>query len=251
MPRDGLRAAIQDRESAPQTEEIEKMKMELLRTRFEDQRRSEVRRAAVTPVEGRPAGGLKPWREIVTPHLDVASGRYQQAEFAADLWQVYQGEGVDEYKHPVEFFRRTFITDGLRQLLVRAIRRLKGQSGDPVVELQTNFGGGKTHSMLALFHLFSGVSAADLPGVETLVKEAETGVVPGVKRAVLVGTRISPGQPSKKPDGTTVHTLWGEMAWQLGGKDGYALVAEDDRKATNPGDALTKLFNKYALSDSD
>lgn len=232
--------------SAPQIDEIEKMKMELLRTRFEDQRRSEVRRAAVTPVEGKPIGGLKPWREIITPHPDVASGRYQQAEFAADLWQVYQGEGSDEYKHPVEFFRRTFITDGLRQLLVRAIRRLKGTGGDPVVELQTNFGGGKTHSMLALFHLFSGVSAADLPGVDTLVKEAETGVVPGVKRAVLVGTRISPGQPSKRPDGTVVHTLWGEMAWQLGGKDGYALVAEDDCKATNPGDALTKLFNKYA-----
>ncbi len=180
------------------------------------------------------------------PHPDVASGRYQQAEFAADLWQVYQNEGSDEYKHPVEFFRRTFITDGLKQLLVTGLRRLKGMGGDPVVELQTNFGGGKTHSMLALYHLFSGAAATDLPGVDALVKEAGNGVAAGVKRAVLVGTKISPGQPSTKPDGTVVRTIWGEMAWQLGGREGYKMVAADDEKATNPGDTLTKLFNKYS-----
>src|SRR4051794_17842037 len=89
--------------AAPQADDVEKMKMELLRTRFEDQRRTEVRRTAVAPVEGRPAGGLRPWREVVVPHPDVASGSYQQAEFAADLWQVYTGDAKDEYKHPVEF----------------------------------------------------------------------------------------------------------------------------------------------------
>ena len=93
---------------------------------------------------------------MVTPHKDVASGRYQQAEFAADLWQVHLGEGTDEYKNPVEFFRRTYLTESLKQMLVGAVRRISGQGGDPVVQLQTNFGGGKTHSMLALYHLFSG-----------------------------------------------------------------------------------------------
>lgn len=232
--------------AAPQVDEIEKMKMELLRTRFEDQRRSEVRRASVTPVEGKPAGGLKPWREIVTPHPDVASGRYQQAEFAADLWQVYLGEANDEYKHPAEFFRRTFITDGLKQLLVGAIKRLSGSGGDPVVELQTNFGGGKTHSMLALYHLFGGTPAADMAGVDALVKEAGTEVTKGVKRAVLVGNRIPPGTPLKKPDGCVIHTLWGELAWQLGGKTGYAIVKEADESASNPGDKLRELFKKFS-----
>ena len=75
----------------------------------------------------KPQGSLKPWREVVTPHPDVASGRYKQAEFAADLWQVYQKEGTDEYKHPTEFFRRTFPTEGLRRLLSQAILRLTGQ----------------------------------------------------------------------------------------------------------------------------
>ena len=232
--------------SAPEAEEVEKRKMELLRLRFEEQRRAETRKAAVAPVEGRPAAHLKPWREVVTPHPDVASGRYQQAEFAADLWQVYLGEGSDEYRDPTEFFRRTFLTEGLKQLLTRAVERLSGSGGDPVVELQTNFGGGKTHSMLALYHLFSGAPAAELPGVDDLLKQSDLTLPKGVRRAVFVGTKISPGQPHKKPDGTVVRTLWGEIAWQLGGKEGYKLVNEADETATNPGDGLRELFNRYA-----
>jgi predicted AAA+ superfamily ATPase len=232
--------------SAPQAAEVEQMRMDLLRVQFDEQRRSEMRKASFQPTEGKPQGGLLPWREVVTPHPDVSSGRYQQAEFAADLWQVYQNEGSDEYKHPTEFFRRTFLTAGLRQLLERGLARLAGQGGDPVVELQTNFGGGKTHSMLALWHLFSGTPAAELPGAEELVKEAGIPVAKGVRRVVLVGTKISPGHPQKKPDGCLVRTLWGEIAWQLGGKEGYKLVEDDDKNATNPGDTLKKLFNKYA-----
>ncbi|GAB6187537.1 Swt1 family HEPN domain-containing protein [Thermopirellula anaerolimosa] len=232
--------------SAAEAEEVEKQKMELLRLRFEEQRRTEARKTAVAPVEGRPTKDLKPWREVVTPHPDVASGRYQQAEFAADLWQVYLSEGSDEYRDPTEFFRRTFLTEGLKQLLTRAVERLSGSGGDPVVELQTNFGGGKTHSMLALYHLFSGTAAANLPGVDDLLKQSGLTLPEGVRRAVFVGTKISPGQTHKKPDGTVVHTLWGEIAWQLGGKAGYKLVKEADETATNPGDALRELFNKYA-----
>jgi predicted AAA+ superfamily ATPase len=232
--------------SAEQASEIGQMRMDLLRVQFDEQRRGEMRKASFTPTESKPQGGLKPWREVVTPHPDVALGRYQQAEFAADLWQVYQNEGTDEYKHPTEFFRRTFITEGLKRLLQGALERMAGTGGDPVVELQTNFGGGKTHSMLALWHTFSGAPAAEMPGVEELVKEAGVPIASGVKRAVLVGTKIPPGQPHKKPDGTVVRTLWGELAWQLGGKAGYKLVKDADETATNPGDALTELFNKFS-----
>lgn len=232
--------------SADEASDIGQMRMDLLRVQFEEQRRGEMRKASFTPTEGKPQGGLKPWREVVTPHPDVASGRYQQAEFAADLWQVYQNEGSDEYKHPTEFFRRTFITEGLKRLLLGAVERLAGTGGDPVVELQTNFGGGKTHSMLALWHAFSGAAASEMPGLEELVKAAATPLAGGVRRAVLVGTKISPGQPHKKRDGTVVRTLWGELAWQLGGKEGYKLLKQADETGTNPGDALTDLFNKYA-----
>jgi hypothetical protein len=126
------------------------MKMELLRLRFDEQVRGEKRKSAGTVIESQAATTLTAWRDIVTPHKDVASGRYQQAEFAADLWQVYLGEGSDEYRQPSEFFRRTFLTESLKRLLVGATQRVVGAGGDPVVQLQTNFGGGKTHSMLAL-----------------------------------------------------------------------------------------------------
>ncbi len=238
--------------SAPEATEVERQKQELLRLRFEEEARRASRHAAVAPVEGRPATGLRPWREVVTPHPDVASGRYLQAEFAADLWQVYLGEGADEYRDPVQFFERTFLTDGLRRLLIGALRRLSGEPADPVIELQTNFGGGKTHSMLALYHLFSGTPISKLPGIENMLRDhgVQHSEIPNpqspIRRVVLVGNKISPGQPSRKPDGTLVHTLWGELAWQLGGAEGYAEVAEDDRRATNPGDALRRLFNRYA-----
>jgi predicted AAA+ superfamily ATPase len=231
--------------SAPQADEIEKVKMELLRLRFDEQVRGEKRKSAGTAIESTAAGNLKPWREVITPHQDVASGRYQQAEFAADLWQVHLGEGTDEYRDPVEFFRRTYLTESLKGLLAGAICRLSGQGGDPVVQLQTNFGGGKTHSMLALYHLFSGISPTVLAGMDAVMQVAEITTLPTVRRVVLVGNKISPGNPSIKPDGTKICTLWGELAWQLGGKTAFARVKADDEKATSPGDVLRELFIEY------
>ena len=231
--------------SAPQSEELDRLKMELLRVRFDEQTRGERRKQVGAAIESAAAAGLKPWREVITPHADVASGRYQQAEFAADLWQVHLGEGTTEYKDPVEFFRRTYLTESLRRLLTRAVQRLAGEGGDPVVDLQTNFGGGKTHSMLALYHLFSGAATGDLMDVEQIMQDAGPDRLPSVTRVVLVGNKISPGNPSIKHDGTTVRTLWGELAWQLGGKSAFERVRADDERATSPGDVLRELLNEY------
>ncbi|PIE22549.1 MAG: AAA+ family ATPase [Planctomycetota bacterium] len=236
-----LLTAVSSREAG----EVEKMRMELLRVRFDQEVRNEKRKSAGTAIESQATGQLKPWREIVSPHKDVASGRYQQAEFAADLWQVHIGEGADEYRDPIEFFRRTFLTESLKGMLVGAVRRLASEGGDPVVQLQTNFGGGKTHSMLALYHLFSGVVPGELPGIDAVLQEAEVNELPAVKRVVLVGNKISPGNPSIKADGTVVRTFWGELAWQLGGKEAFELLRADDERATSPGDVLRTLFNKY------
>ena len=238
--------------SSKQASQVEKMKSELQRLRFEEQARSQRRRtaAAVTAVA---ASGLPAWREVVNPHPDVASGHYQQAEFAADLWQVHLGEGSTEYRNPTEFFRRTYLTQSLRGLLANGLQRLNGQGGEPVVQLQTNFGGGKTHSMLALYHLFSGAQPGELDGIDDIMQTAEVTELPRVNRVVLVGNRISPGNPVTKPDGTQVRTLWGELAWQLGHAAGghsearaaYERVRADDENATNPGDALRQLLTDY------
>ena len=187
--------------AADEAVEVDKMRQDLLRSRFAEQARHTQRKAAVAPVEGQPAGGLKPWREVVTPHPDVASGRYQQAEFAADLHQVWRDEAADEYGKPVEFFRRTFLTDGLRELLLNAVRRFRKEGGDPVVELQTNFGGGKTHSMIALYHLAAGYPPHELPGVEAMLADGGLDAPPKARTAVLVGQMISPGVAYEKPEG--------------------------------------------------
>ncbi len=242
---DSMKLLLQAISAADQTRELERQTVEVLRTKFAEQTRTQSRR--VEAVEGKPLSGLPPWREVITPHEDVYSGRYEQAEFAADLAQVYRGEGADEYRDPKEFFRRTYLTDGLTRLLTGALKRLYGSGGDPVVELQTNFGGGKTHSMLALYHLFSGTRVSDLAGVEPLLRGAGVSFAVKANRAVLVGTALSPGQTATRPDGTVVRTLWGEMAWQLGGREGYAMVEEADRTGTSPGsNVLTDLFREFS-----
>jgi predicted AAA+ superfamily ATPase len=231
--------------SAPEADEVERMMMELRRLTFEEQVRTERRKGGGALIEMAVSGAIKPWREVVAPHVDVATGRYQQAEFAADLWQVHLGEGTDEYRDPREFFRRTFLTESLRKLLVSGIQRLSGAGGDPVVQLQTNFGGGKTHSMLALYHAVSGTPAAELPGVDAVMAAAGVANLPVARRVVLVGNKISPGNPVRKPDGTEVRTLWGELAWQLGGREAFLQMRLDDERATSPGDKLRELFNHY------
>ena len=243
---DGVQMLLQSVTASREAEEVMRAKEELLRLRYEEA----ARRAARAPAAvGAASGGLLPWRDVVTPHGDVASGNFAQAEFAADLAQVHRGEGADEYRDPAEFFRRTFITEGLRQLLTQAVQRLSGRAGVPVVDLQTTFGGGKTHSLLALYHLFSGVPLDRLPQeVQELVRAAGVDAPPSVRRAVLDGAKLRPGQPSEKPEGTVVRTLWGELAWQLGGADGYRLVAQADATATNPGDALIELFRRFGPS---
>lgn len=232
--------------AADEAVEIDRMRQDLLRARFAEQARQTQRKASVAPVEGQPAGGLRPWREVVTPHPDVASGRYQQAEFAADLHQVWRDEAVDEYGKPVEFFRRTFLTDGLRELLLNAARRFRREGGDPVIELQTNFGGGKTHSLIALYHLAAGYPPHELPGVEAMLAAAGVEAPPAARTAVLVGQMISPGVVHAKKEGIKVRTLWGELAYQLGGAEGYELVAEADQTGTSPGAALVDLLRRYS-----
>ncbi len=233
------------------------MKMELLRVRFDEQVRTEKRKTASPAVESQVTGQLKPWREVVTPHKDVASGKYQQAEFAADLWQVHLGEGTDEYRHPAEFFRRTYLTESLKQLLVGAVRRLTGAGGDPVVQLQTNFGGGKTHSMLALYHLFAGGKPGDLLGIDAVLKEAEVANLPKVKRVVLVGNKISPGNPVTErrrhccPDALGRARLATGLCGGRSERSAFNRIRADDEKATNPGDGCVNCsMNTDRVSSS-
>jgi predicted AAA+ superfamily ATPase len=242
---DSMQRLLSAVSAAEQADEIERQRLELLRQKFEDQARNKTRKISGPLHNGSNTSGLPPWREVITPQPDVASGTYQIAEFAADLGRVYKGEGSDEYRKPRDFFQRTFLTYGLRQLLGDALLRLSGKGGNPIVDLQTNFGGGKTHSLLALYHLFSGAPISDLVGLESLLQETNLTSPPTARRAVLVGYALAPGKARATSDGCLIHTLWGELAWQLLGREGYELVAEADRYGVSPGsETLSELFRR-------
>lgn len=196
---------------------------------------------------------LPSWRDIMQPHPDVAEGRYKAAEFAADLAQVSRGEGAYEYRDPVEFFSRTYITEGMAGLLVQSLQRIAGMGGEPVIKLKTAFGGGKTHSMLALYHMVRGTTSIDyIPNLKPVLERAGLTELPKANVAVLVGTALDPTRkknPANLP-GYTVSTIWGEMAYQLvtsaGKPELYAkYIREADRKGVSPGsENLKNLFNE-------
>jgi predicted AAA+ superfamily ATPase len=190
---------------------------------------------------------MKPWREVAVPHPDVLEGTFQQSEFAADITAVHTGRATREYQDAEAFFQRTFITEGMGLLLRSVAKRLNGGGGDPVIQLQTAFGGGKTHTMLAVYHLASRSCALkDLPGIPTLLDQAQLMDVPKARVAVLDGTSLSPGQPWKHGK-QQINTLWGELAWQLGGEEGLDLVKIADANGTSPGkDVIKTLLESYA-----
>ncbi|MEV5414519.1 Swt1 family HEPN domain-containing protein [Thermopolyspora sp. NPDC052614] len=229
-------------------DEVRKLRLDHQRSLYD----SEARRAAqsVTSLPSIEANGLKPWREIITPHPDVAAGKLDAAEFAADLHMVSTGQSAgEEYTDPIQFFRRTYLTEGLKDLLQRAVSRVgKDMNATPVWNLQTNFGGGKTHSMLALWHIFSGRPLMDFPQeiIDLFAGTDVSAIGTQVSRAALVGNHIDPAAGKVKEDGTHVHTLWGELAWQLGGRKAYEIVRQADEAHTNPGDALHRLIAAYS-----
>lgn len=220
---------------------------ELLRLRFDAEAKQAVKAPEEEAIIRTTPAGLRPWRLVVNPHPDVASGRYILADFVANIADVKAGAATAEYGDPGEFFRRTYLTEGLLSLLVTGVRRLSGQGGDPVVQLQTSFGGGKTHSMLALYHLFSGdIGFSQIPGGEHIL--AEVGDIDDkivANRVVIVGTAFSATEPRVYSD-TTTNTLWGDIAYQLGGLKAYQVVENADLTAVAPGsDTLVKLLNDY------
>ena len=190
---------------------------------------------------------MKPWREVIVPHPDVLNGTFQQSEFAADITAVRTGRATPEYGDAKAFYERTFITEGMGRLLSQVAQRLNGKGGEPVIQLQTAFGGGKTHTMLAVYHLASRqCQLGDLMGVPALLDQIGLLDVPQAQIAVLDGTAHAPGQPWQQGR-QTIRTLWGELAWQLGKADGYKMVKEADESGTSPGkEVLVELLSRFA-----
>lgn len=188
---------------------------------------------------------LPPWWEVAEPHRDIREGRYDPAVFAADLGMVLQDKGAVDYRDPVTFFKKTYPTRGLTELLVDTMRRLSGEAaGEAVIRLETPFGGGKTHTLLALYHLFQHTDQIEhLDAVRTLLLAAGLSRVPQANVATLVGTALDANEGQHTFEGLHIRTLWGEMAYQLGGPELYRLIESNDRNRIAPGtDQLGELL---------
>lgn len=188
---------------------------------------------------------LRSWRDVIAPHTDVLNGTYQEAEFAADLSKVAAGTATAEYQNPRLFFERTYITEGMRLLLDSLVRRLSGNGGDPVIQLKTAFGGGKTHTMLAVYHVAkSAIAASEMMGIPQILDKVGVSALPKANVAILDGNALSASQPRTHGNVTT-RTLWGELAWQLGGEAAYAMLAQSDHDGISPGkEVLANIFTK-------
>jgi predicted AAA+ superfamily ATPase len=193
-----------------------------------------------------PTKTLKPWTGVALPHPDVLANRFKEAEFAADLFAVDSGHATEDYATPENFFRITFLTEGLKRVLTSSLQRLAGTGGDPVIGLQTAFGGGKTHTMLAVYHLARASDLTLLEGMAPLVEKAGIKAWKKPKLAAFVGSAKGTDVSLILKDGPKVRTLWGYLAWRLAGDEGLKLVAEAEGARTNPGSELMLEVLKQA-----
>ncbi len=182
---------------------------------------------------------LLPWNVVVTPHIDIVQGQLSMDSYAANLGKVVQGDSSVRpvYRDAHAFFEATYLTAELRRILTDVLAVLAGRSGDRVLQLRTPFGGGKTHTLLSLYHLArSRHLLGDIPGLSDLPDPGS------VRLAVISGVDIGAADTSNTHS-TRRRTLWGELAWQIGGPEGYDQVAEQDRLGVAPGgDVLAHLI---------
>ncbi len=183
---------------------------------------------------------LKPWTQIVTPHPDILEGRLDNSTYAAKLDAVIRQDATcpQVYRDAKEFFTATYLTRELRKLLEDVLRGLKGEAGDRVLQLRTPFGGGKTHTLISLYHIATNRhKLQNFPELATLPNPGE------VKVAAFIGLDISASTGIQIDNGPRILTPWGYIAWQIGGQEAYKLLETEDQQRIAPGnDVFRKIF---------
>ena len=179
-----------------------------------------------------------PWYKVVTPRREVREGRsFSPDEFAIALEQVVAGTAPPDYRDPAQFFSRTCFTRALTEHAGMVLRRLTGRTENtaPVLTLVTQFGGGKTHTLAALYHLANaGAGAGRLPGVSGLLARAGAAEAPDARVGVFVGNAWDPTEGRETP--------WIDLARQLAGERGVAALGTAAR-TTPPGtEAIGRVF---------
>jgi len=181
---------------------------------------------------------FQPWYKVVELRKEVREGRsFNPDEFAIALEQVAAGTAPPDYRDPAEFFRRTYFTRALKEHASMVLKRLAGETANtaPVLTLITQFGGGKTHTLTALYHMVkAGAGAKGYPGMAELLAEAGLKEIPSGRVAVFVGNAWDPKNDCPNP--------WTDLAFQIAGKKGVEALGAS-AATTAPGtEALGRLF---------
>ena len=189
---------------------------------------------------------LMPWFKSVRPHLDIQMGRLDESIFAANLGEVALGFGREIYNNPVVFFQKTYFTSGLKSIAKRVVQGLNGgqESENRVISLQTGFGGGKTHTLISLFHLAKlGKKAMLSESTKELLVVTGEPLFDSANIAVFTNTTNDAAQ-GRQVEGITIRTLWGELAYQLGGKAAYEIIRINDEKQIAPKGLFKKVLEQ-------
>ncbi|HUT59736.1 MAG TPA: DUF499 domain-containing protein, partial [Phycisphaerae bacterium] len=190
---------------------------------------------------------LQPWYKVVFPREDLREGKpLDAAEFAVHLDQVRDGRANADYQDPARFFSKTYLTKSLLAMAAEAVRRLSGikTEASAVFNMATQFGGGKTHALTLLYHVAAaGEKAKAWTGVNSILERAGVTEVPEAKLGVFVGTEFDSITGRGGKDGTPLRkTPWGELAYQIGGDEGFKVVAEHDKQMTAPSGEVIRSF---------
>lgn len=185
---------------------------------------------------------LRPWFQNCIPHYDIRSGKLDESIFAANLNDVVMGMAPEVYCDPVFFFKKTYVTAGLRDIAKRVVSALNGEETENrVISLQTGFGGGKTHTLISLYHIIK--SGAQLLQMESCANILPADTQPqfeNAKVAVFTNDTNDISQGRTTDEGITIHTLWGELAYQLGGVAGYERIRQNDEERIAPTATIFK-----------
>lgn len=193
---------------------------------------------------------LKPWFANAIPHEDIRQGRLSEAIFAANLWAVVQNDAPEIYLDPEAFFSKTYLTTGLSNVLRKASRALSGNAdaGDRILSLQTSFGGGKTHSLVALYHLAKHTDQIRQSSSCAEVRKALSDQLPSQVKSIAIFTNqtCDATQGRQTPEGIRTQTLWGELALQLGGIESYRKIEANDKSRSCPQGLFVDILRNSA-----
>ncbi len=219
------------------------LKMDELETELKQLQ--EIKQPIVATIANNHSNQLLPWFRVVTPHMDIKQGNLDESIFAANLAEVAMGNGREIYSNPVVFFSKTFYTAGLKNVARTVLKGLNGKEDaeNRVISLQTGFGGGKTHTLISLYHLCKwGKGAAQSQAAEELLKYTGLPEFDTARIAVFTNSTNDVANGRMTKDGIHLQTIWGELAYQLGGKEAYEIIRKNDEQLIAPAGLFKKVL---------